>query len=112
MVIFILIFTSLMENSEWRVASGDCLRHYFRCYRCRRHGACYVEVEASCASNEGQASWLGRLHRVVRQQCTGWTYRGEERLRKARVRSHARLAAAWLYAWPRSGSKNQCPVPL
>ena len=36
----------------------------------------------------------------------------EGRFRKARVRSHARLAAAWLYACERSGSKNQCPVPL
>ena len=36
----------------------------------------------------------------------------EERFRKASVRSHARLAAASLNASERSGSKNQCPVPL
>ena len=40
-----------------------------------------------------------------------WAHDVEERLRKARVRSHARLAAAWLNACARSGSKNQCPVP-
>jgi hypothetical protein len=45
--------------------------------------------------------------RVVKQQRIGWTHKLEERFRKARVRSHARLAATWLYACERSGSKNQ-----
>ena len=41
----------------------------------------------------------GQLAGVVRarpSQRRGWAHKVEERLRKATVRSHARLAAAWL----------------
>ena len=61
-------------------------------------------IVADCRSSDAQG--------FVRQQSMGWTHKVEERFRKAKVRSHARLAAAWLYACGRSGSKNQCPVPL
>ncbi len=64
------------------------------------------------ASLQTSGSWSTGVHPPARRQRTGWTHEVEERRRKARVRSHARLAAAWLYACERSGSKNQCPVPL
>jgi len=69
-------------------------------------------------STQGQKKLLF-AQRVPPVGCTlcsaagnGWTHKVEERFRKARVRSHASLAAGWLYACARSGSKNQCPVPL
>jgi hypothetical protein len=43
---------------------------------------------------------LSRLHRLARQQSIGWAHKMVERLRKASVRSQARLAAAmWRSAY-------------
>src|SRR5260221_9959550 len=74
------------------------------------------EREMRCSSFSPLALFTGdRLHdRSGSQQHIGLDSRGhkvDEPFRKARVRSHARLAAAGLYACETSDSKNQCPVP-
>jgi hypothetical protein len=73
----------------------------------RQPGAHY-KIAAQCLDEPRFASALC----FVKQPRLSWAHEVEERLRKARVRSHARLAAAGLYACERSSSKNQCPVSL
>ena len=69
---------------------------------------CGIEsAMGNCAVDETAVTYIPDRFTFI-----GWTHKVEERFMKARVRSHARLAAAWLYACVRSGSKNQCPVPL
>ena len=102
--------TSLIENSEWRVASGDCFVTIFVVIGAEGMvPVTSIRPPAPRTRGQGASGWGG--YRVVRQQSSvglqggGTSQEGQGSIpRQARCRLVVRLAAVTF--------KAQCPVPL
>ncbi len=100
-----------------RSLSADCCAKPLRVYPLQK-GICTAEIAEIAEfmrrfARKKAFRYLSGLRDLGgKKLIVGQAYEAADRFRNARVRSHARLAAAWLYACGRSGSKNQCPVSL